>query len=150
GVARADDHDLTAVERRENFLGKFHGDRADGDAAALNIRLRADLFGDVECFLKGLIEAAAAGTVFEREAVGFFKLAEDFSFAEHHGVEAGSDFEKMFEAVRLGKSIKFVGQRVAVLVAIHQKFAKSGKGAARLHRRDGIKFDTIAGRENNS
>ena len=52
------------------------------------------MFGDIERLLKRFVQAAAGVAVLQREVVGFLELAENFRFAEHHGIESARDFEQ--------------------------------------------------------
>ena len=76
GVAGANDQHVAVAEPAEDLLRQLDRDRADGDAAALDVGFGADMLGDVERALEGLIEPAAGMAVFQREVVGFLELAE--------------------------------------------------------------------------
>ena len=75
----------------------FDAGGGDGHGSRAQLGFRADAFAGFESALEKAVENRAGGTVFVGEAIGFADLAEDFSFAEHHGVEARSDAEKMGE-----------------------------------------------------
>lgn len=87
----ADDHDVGVFEVAEDFFGEVDGDGADGGLAFLDGGGVADFFADGESALEEFVEGAAGGLGFEGGGVSFFDLAEDFGFAEDHGVEAGDD-----------------------------------------------------------
>ena len=53
----------------------------------------------------------------------------------------------MLDAVRFRERVEFVGQRVAIFVAIEQEFAQRGEGRARFQMSEGVKLDAIAGAE---
>jgi hypothetical protein len=99
---------MTGWSRRELkiFSGQFHGDGSDGDAAALDVGFGADLFGDVEGFLENLVQTAAGVLVPEGGVVGFFQLAEDFRFAQDHGIQAAGDLEEVFQAAGIGVAVE--------------------------------------------
>ncbi len=129
-------------------LRQFHGHRCDRHAAALDLGLGADVLGDVEGFLEGLVQHAAGVVVFEREMIRLLQLPEYFGLAQHHRVEAASHPEQMFDAVRLGKGVDFVGQWVVVIVAVEQEIAQGRKGPLRVEASGGVKFHPITGRDN--
>ena len=131
GLARADDHDLPFVQRIKNFLRQFHGHGGDGDTAALDVGLGADLLGHLEGALESLVQPRAGVPVLEGQVVGFLELAEDFGFAEHHRVETAGDLEQVLNAVGIGNLVKLVAERAVVVVNPHQKSPEFGKSPAR-------------------
>ena len=92
----------------EDFLRKFHRDRTDGHAAPLNVGLGANLFGDIERLLKGLVQTAAGMFMLERKLVGLFELTENFRLAQDHRVESAGDLEQVFDTLRFAQGINLV------------------------------------------
>ena len=129
GLARADDQDGVVGQGTENFFGQLNGDGTDGDAAALDVGFGADLFGDVEGFLENSVQAAAGVLVLEGRVVGFFQLAEDFRFAQDHGIQAAGDLEKVLQAAGVRRGSRF---RRPAAPAIGGSQAKIGGGGRRL------------------
>jgi hypothetical protein len=86
-----------------------------------------------------------------RNAIGFANLAENFRFAEHHGIKAGSDTEK----VANGVAIVMVIERRAEQIKLNRMEAaeiirESGGGFARGFGRDAVHFAAIARGEDES
>ncbi len=148
GVSRADDHYVAVAQPAEDLLGQFHRHRADRDAAALDVGCGADVLGDVERALEGLVQPPASMAGLEGEVVGLLKLAEDFRLPEHHRVQAARDFEQMVQALRLAPGVYLVGQRVAVVMAADQKVPEGGDGPGRLQLRHRVDLNAVAGGQN--
>ena len=83
-VAGADDEHLLRLERVKNRFSQLDRNRADRDAAPLNLRPGSDELGHVKRLLKGLVEQRPGGLLGERELVGLLELAKDFGLAQHH------------------------------------------------------------------
>jgi hypothetical protein len=96
--------------------------------------------------LKQAVEHGPGGALFVCEFVGVAYLAKNFRFAEHHGIEASGDAEK----VAHGLAIVVVVERNAQKIVLHRmKFAEE-RGKPRrgfVHRlwRNAIDFAAIAG-----
>ena len=75
--------------------GKAGRGRTDGNGPATDLGLTAHLLGRPEGVLEKPVEhrGSMAGT--KGGCIGVFDLAEDLGLAEHHGIEAGRDAEKM-------------------------------------------------------
>ena len=84
GLAGTDDEHFVFGERAENFLGQFHRGGHHGHAAALDVRLGADVLGHIERALKRLVQPRAGVLVREGYFVGGFELAENFRLADDH------------------------------------------------------------------
>jgi hypothetical protein len=101
-VASPEEHDLAVAEVAEDFFGEFDGDGADGSGAALDLGVVADVFADAEGFLEEFVEFAGGGAGGMGGGVGVLDLAEDFSLAENHGVEAAGDGVEVAGGVLVG------------------------------------------------
>jgi hypothetical protein len=81
------------AEFAEDAFGKSDSSGRDRHWAGAEFGFGADAFANFKRTLKKSIEDGASGAVFVSDAVGIANLAEDFGFAEHHGIEAGGDAE---------------------------------------------------------
>lgn len=133
-------------ERVENLLREFDRDGGDGDAAALDVGLGADVFGDVEGALEGLVQAAAGVLVLEGEVVGFLELAEDFGFTEDHRVHAAGDLEEVLDALRFAQEIEFVGDGIEILMMVEEELPQTGEGIVISAAGGSVDFHAVAGR----
>ena len=93
--AGAEDESGALGELAEDALGELYAGGGDGHGAGAEFRFGADALADFERALKQAIEDRAGGALFVGEAIGFADLAEDFGFAEQHGVESAGDAEEM-------------------------------------------------------
>ena len=124
--ACADDERGVAGEFAEDALGEFYAGGGDGHGAHAELRFGADALADFERALEKAIENGAGCALFVRGFVGVAHLAEDFGFAEEHGVESGGDAEEMTDGV-------------AVVVVIERADEDFGC------RRSGIRSGTMRG-----
>ena len=87
--------------------------------------------------------------MFVGDAIGFADLAEDFRFAEHHGIEAGGYTKKMANRVAIVMVIERRTEKIELnRMEAGKIFGKSGGGFARGFRGDPVNFAAIAGGEN--
>ena len=80
-------------------LGEFHSGERNGHGPRADFGFRAHALAYFERSLEGAIENWAGESAVERLAVGDLELAENFGFAEKHGIEAGGDAEQMADGV---------------------------------------------------
>jgi len=144
-VARADDQHLAVAKAAENLFRQLHGDRPDGDAAALDVGLGADVFGDVEGALKGPVEPGAGMAMLAGQLIRLFKLAQNLRFPEHHRIQPAGHAEKMLDALRLAQRVNPPDLRVGAILGRQQEFPQPGQGAGRLPRRGGVDLNAVAG-----
>ena len=83
-ITGADDEHLLRLERVKNRFSQLDRNRADRDAAPLNLRPGSDELGHVKRLLKGLVEQRPGGLLGERQLGGLLELAKDFGLAQHH------------------------------------------------------------------
>ena len=95
GLASAQDHHAASGKAPEDFLREIDGHRTDGYRAAGDVGLGAHFLGHVEGALEELVEMPGGRAGPGGDAVGFFHLAEDFGFAEHHRFQPGDNAKKM-------------------------------------------------------
>ena len=91
--AGAEDQRGAAGEFAKNFLGEFYSSGSNRHGARAEFGFRAHALPYFKGGLEHAIEYRAGGALLVREAVGFADLAEDFGFAEQHGIEARGDAE---------------------------------------------------------
>ena len=138
-LACAEDHDLVVEEVAENFFSEVHGDGSDGGRAARDGGFGTNLLGGLERALEELVQAGIDGSGIGGRCVGLFDLAENFGFAEDHGIEtAGYAEEVLGSRCGIGGSKRKVGQEAG---EIRQGGLGIGGG--------GVKFHAVAGREQN-
>src|SRR6201993_2603441 len=109
---------------------KFHAGGGDGHGPCPEFSFRADALADFERTLKETIKDRAGGALFVGDAIGFADLAEDFRFAEHHGIEAGGYTKKM-------------ANRVAIVMVIERRTEKielNGMETGKVVRKSGGGF----------
>jgi len=147
GFAGADDEDFVLGQGGEDLFRKLDGGGHDGDAAALDVGRGADVLGDVEGALEGLVQPGAGVLVREGEFVGVLELAEDLGLADDHGVEAGGDLEEVMQAVGFGQHVNFLIQGTDKGVMIDEKFLQPGKGDLGCERGVGVDLNAVAGGE---
>ena len=97
--ARSDDERSVSLEIAIHALGEFHSGERNGHGPRADFGLRAHALAYFERSLKGAVENWASESAVERLAVGDLELAENFGFAEKHGIEAGGDAEEMANGV---------------------------------------------------
>ena len=100
-----------------------------------------DFLGDVEGALEKFVEVTAGGAGFLGGLVSFFDLAEDFGFAEDHGVEAGDDAVEMLHAA-LGSVAE---ERFGGLAGVGGDEAGEGGEGILSSLGGGVEFDAVAG-----
>ena len=139
---------VRSLQFAEDALGEFDSSGRDGHGASAEFGFGADAFADFERALEKAIEYRAGGTVFVSDAIGFANLAEDFGFAEHHGIETGSDAKQMANGVAIvvviergREQIELHGMKAAKIIG------KRGGGFVRGFRRNAVNFAAIAGGE---
>ena len=149
-VAGTDDEHLLRLERVEDRLGQLHCHGADGDAAALDLRLGANQLGHVERLLECLVEQWAGGFAGVGQLVGELELTEDFGLAQHHRVDAARHAEEVLDALRVAVRVKGILRCLADAVEF------TDEAAQRLAKRGvvvgggGVDFHAVAGGENDS
>jgi hypothetical protein len=109
----------------------------------LNAGFSANLLRDIERVLKCFVETRTGMFVLKSKLVRLLKLAQDFSFAEDHGVKAAGDFEKMFEAVRFVKREDFTVERLGVITMFLEEMLQFLRRAIR----NSVKLDAVASGE---
>src|SRR6185369_14603276 len=114
-------------------------------AAALDVRLSADLLRDVERALENLVQPRPGMLMLQSEVIGLLELAKDFGLAENERVEAAGDLEEVLDAVGLAELIQLIAQRVPILMDANHEILQLGKRAIRLERGGGIELDPVAG-----
>ena len=135
------------VQRVENLFGQLHGGGHDRNAAALDVRFGADMFGHVESPLEGTVQTRAGGMVLQRDFVGLLELAEDLGLADDHGVQAAGDFEQVLQAVRFSQRINFVIHHAVESVVGDEEFFQLGECPLGGERCGGVDLHAVAGRE---
>ena len=135
-------------EFAEDALGEFYAGGGDGHGARAEFGFGADALADFERALEQTIEDGAGGALFVGEAIGFADLAEDFGFAEEHGVEPGGDAEKMADGVAIVVMIERAGENVgADGVKFAEERGEPGEAVVRRFGRNAVDFAAIAGGE---
>src|SRR5208283_4573536 len=105
GVPGSQNQHVAARQLAEDLLRQFDGDRADRDAAALDIRVGADVLGDIESGLESFVEPRPSMAGPQCNFVGLLELAKYLGLAQHHRVQAAGYFEEMAEAERFSQPI---------------------------------------------
>ena len=112
------------------------------------MRFGANAFDNFECALEKAIENWAGRALFMRGFVGVAHLAEDFGFAQEHGVEPGRNAEEMAHGVAIVVMIERADEDFA---ADRVKFAEEGcesiEAILCAFGRDAVDFAAIAGGE---
>jgi hypothetical protein len=94
-LACADKKNSTALQRAEDFLRHFHGDRSDGNGVRADAGFAAGFFCGGESALQEMIELAADSAGGTGHCEGFLDLPKDLRLADDHGVEAGGHAEEV-------------------------------------------------------
>ena len=96
--ACTDDHDGLGAEILKDFFSKFDGHGTDGHATARNVGFGMYALGAAEGVMEERREVGPQRARIACKGEGLFDLAEDFGFADDHGVQAGGHSQQMFDS----------------------------------------------------
>ena len=134
-------------EGSEDMLGEVHRHGTDRDVTALDAGVSANVFGNVEGALEGLVQRATGVARLQRDVIGFLHLAENLGFTQHHRVQAAGHAEEVFEALGLAAGVEFGGQRFGKRASFEEKTAQGFERGRGLAVGGGVQLDPVAGRE---
>ncbi len=109
---RAEHQHPAARQIAEKLFRQVRRRRPDRHRPATDVRLRPNLFGDLERALEEFVQHPRGGARRRRREVRALDLAEDFRLAEHHGLQAAHDPEKVFHAARRVEVVKLLATRL--------------------------------------
>ena len=148
GCARADDQCAMSIQLAEDALGEFYAREGHRNGPRADLRLRSDALAHFESALKHAVEHGARCAVIERDPVGVAHLAQDFGFAQQHGVEPRRDAKQMAHRmavpVPVERSIQFTGRKL--VERCQEQFHRAG-AVGREFAGNAVQFAAVAGRK---
>src|SRR5207249_12049886 len=90
---------------------------ANRDSAARNLGARPDLFGHSKRALKQSMQISAGSAGCARSLVRAFGLPKNLGFADHHGIEPGSDAKEMLRTSLVFVAIKWRREMMRITLA---------------------------------
>ena len=145
----AQDHDFAVLEVAEDFFGQIDGHVADGGRSFLDRGFGADFFADAKGALEDAIEHGSGRPGFQRGLVGLFDLAEDFRFADHHGIQPADDATEVLGGGGFFFAVKVGGHARVDLDLLGQSFFDAAKGGLCIGGGE-VKFRAVAGRDDHA
>ena len=143
--AGTEDHDFAMIEATEDFFGEVNCDITDGGRAFLDACFGADFFADIEGALEQTIEDARGGAGVECLLIRGFDLAEDFGFAEHHGIEARDDAAEVRGGVGIEFLVEVRGDVVIEVCLEGEVLDEGGEGGFSEFMSDHVELGAVAG-----
>jgi len=145
-LAGAEQEDARFLEFAENFRRKINSDIGDADLAFCDGGVTANIFRVLECFLEYAVEHGAHAVARLSRSISFLHLAENFGLTEHLRIEAGRNFDEVFDRLAVER---LVADRAEVSFG---KALEGAKGTLEIGECFGmvgetVKLNTIAGVE---
>src|SRR5215467_1812917 len=143
--ARSEYESATVMKLSEYALCQFYAGGGHGHRPRSKISLGAHAFAGLERTLEQTIENRPSGALLVRGPVGFPHLTENFGFAEHHGIEARGNAEKMPHGFAVVMVIKRNAKNVRTdEMKLAEKRGKPWRALTRSFRRDSVHFAAVA------